>query len=403
MGSRLGGHAGSSATAAVLVLAALLVGIGSAAGSSAGADFARCAPGSVVAVVDGKRVCLRTGQRCRKHLDPQYHRYGFHCHGRRLTGGPKPAPPGVPAAGTVVASIPAPSWGGIAAGAGAVWVSNLSAHTVTRVDPATNTAVETIPIGREIIDPFHGPTFLGFGHGTLWVLDGSADCGCVHRIDPSTSRTVATIGFGTPTQFRVAPLGIVVRDEAVWVALRWGTENAPAGSVVRIDPATNEIAAVVSVGSSTEGVGPTGIAATATAVWAGIPGTKSVVRIDPSTNSVVASVPGLTCGEGQLAADESGVWVADCDAVRWIDARTNRIARTIRIPGATGGGVRGIALEPSALWVQAGPLIRIDPARGAIVGRTLLDPSHVWGEYSVAIGFGSIWVRQVERVVRIRP
>jgi hypothetical protein len=44
----------------------------------------QCAAGSVRAVVAGKQVCLKSGQRCRKSLDRQYHRYGFHCHTGRL-------------------------------------------------------------------------------------------------------------------------------------------------------------------------------------------------------------------------------------------------------------------------------------------------------------------------------
>jgi hypothetical protein len=47
---------------------------------------AACRPGSVPAVIGGKRRCLRHGQRCRRRLDRQYHRYGFHCHTGRLRG-----------------------------------------------------------------------------------------------------------------------------------------------------------------------------------------------------------------------------------------------------------------------------------------------------------------------------
>ena len=402
--SAIGRARHSTAAALVAALTAVVVSSSPASGSTegVGTSAARCASGAVAAVIAGKRVCLRRGQRCKKRLDRQYHRYGFHCHNGRLTGGPTPPQP-LPSAGAVVATIPTPHWGGIAVGAGAVWVANLISHTVTRIDPEQNRVVATIPVGEGALDVFHGPTFLGFGHGTVWVLDGTADCGCVHRIDPSTNRIVATIGLGTPTQLRVAPLGIAVQQDAVWVALRWGTEGAPTGSVVRIDPTTNEVVAVVPVGSNPEGGGPTGIAATASAVWVGVPSTRSVVRIDPATNSVVATTPGLTCAEGQITADESEVWVADCGVVRRIDARTNTITSTIPIKAATGAATLGIARGLGSVWAQAGPLVRIDPARAAIVGVSPLDPALVWGEYSIAIGFGSIWVRQIDSVVRIQP
>ena len=184
---------GDSTIAMAIGLAVLLVGIGHASGSTDTTDarVARCTAGAVEARIAGKRVCLRRGQRCTKRLDRQYHRYGLHCHSGRLTGGPEPAPP-LPAAGKVVATIPVPSTGGIAIGAGAVWVANNGPHTVTRLDPRTNAATATIEIGDPTIDPLHGPTYLAFSHGSLWVLDGTANCGCVHRIDPETNRIVAT-------------------------------------------------------------------------------------------------------------------------------------------------------------------------------------------------------------------
>ena len=46
------------------------------------------------AVVGGKTVCLKAGQRCVRGLDRQYHRDRFHCHAGRLTRfKPKALPP----------------------------------------------------------------------------------------------------------------------------------------------------------------------------------------------------------------------------------------------------------------------------------------------------------------------
>jgi CubicO group peptidase (beta-lactamase class C family)/pimeloyl-ACP methyl ester carboxylesterase len=44
-----------------------------------------CPAGSVAARIDGKRVCLKAGNRCKRTYDRQYHAYGFHCHTGRLT------------------------------------------------------------------------------------------------------------------------------------------------------------------------------------------------------------------------------------------------------------------------------------------------------------------------------
>jgi hypothetical protein len=55
-------------------------------------NAAGCAKGSVPAVIGGKRTCLKAGQRCKKALDRQYHRYKFHCHSGRLTRARPPVP-----------------------------------------------------------------------------------------------------------------------------------------------------------------------------------------------------------------------------------------------------------------------------------------------------------------------
>ncbi len=46
----------------------------------------------MAATIAGKRVCLKSGQKCKGSLDRQYHRYGFHCHTGRLVRAAKPKP-----------------------------------------------------------------------------------------------------------------------------------------------------------------------------------------------------------------------------------------------------------------------------------------------------------------------
>jgi hypothetical protein len=50
-----------------------------------------CAAGTKSAVIGGKRRCLKAGQKCSRRYDRRYHRYGFHCHGARLTAAKLPA------------------------------------------------------------------------------------------------------------------------------------------------------------------------------------------------------------------------------------------------------------------------------------------------------------------------
>jgi hypothetical protein len=60
------------------------------AATSPAATAHRCTSGKH-AVIVGKHKCLKTGQQCKRRDDVQYHRYGFHCHGGRLTRRVAPA------------------------------------------------------------------------------------------------------------------------------------------------------------------------------------------------------------------------------------------------------------------------------------------------------------------------
>jgi hypothetical protein len=52
-----------------------------------------CSRGTVTARIAGKHVCLKAGQRCKRRLERQYRRYGFHCDPSRRLRRIKPKPP----------------------------------------------------------------------------------------------------------------------------------------------------------------------------------------------------------------------------------------------------------------------------------------------------------------------
>ena len=382
-----------SRAALVCGLTAVFVGVGTASGSGdrVGSAVALCQAGTVDAVIAGKRVCLRSGKSCSKRLDGQYQSYWFRCRSGRLAR--------VPSAGKIVASIPVPAVGGLAIGAGAVWVANMNPRTVTRIDP------ETTPSSRRSRSASRISSGAPRGLPSVTALCGRLT-GCPAVSFGSTRKRTGLLRpsrWDRPHSSAQGPLGIAVTLDAVWVANTWGTTEAPNGSVVRIDPQTDRIVARLALGASPEDLGPRAVTAGPNAVWVGVLSTTSVVRVDPATSSIVAEVPGLTCAQGQLAVDDSSLRAADCTSVRRIDARGNTIARTVQMPRATGQGVLGIAVGLGSVWVQAGSLVRLDPASGAVTG--VLPLPAVWNDcaYSIAFGFDSVWVRQHDRVVRIRP
>jgi YVTN family beta-propeller protein len=115
----------------------------------------------------------------------------------------------------------------IAVGAGAEWLADNEADTVTRVDPTG--AVSQIPVGRR-------PSAIVVGADGVWVADTGDDA--VVRIDPSTRAVTNTIPVGH------LPIGIAVGARSVWVA------NSGDGTVTRIDPASNKPIATITVGGS---------------------------------------------------------------------------------------------------------------------------------------------------------
>ncbi len=86
-----------------------------------------------------------------------------------------------------------------------------SSDTVSRIDPATNTIVERIPVGDD-------PIAVAVGDGSVWVtnyLDGT-----VSRIDPATNEVVQTIEVGLPPRSHRGGRGRRLGDGARAVT-RW--------------------------------------------------------------------------------------------------------------------------------------------------------------------------------------
>jgi YVTN family beta-propeller protein len=118
-----------------------------------------------------------------------------------------------------------------AVGAGAVWITDSDADTVTRVDPTG--LLTPVPVG-------HDPTGIAVGDGGAWVADAGDDT--VLRIDPNTRAVTTTIPVGE------SPSGVSIGAGSVWVA------NSGDGTVTRIDPRTDKVVATIAVGGSPQAI-----------------------------------------------------------------------------------------------------------------------------------------------------
>jgi DNA-binding beta-propeller fold protein YncE/predicted Ser/Thr protein kinase len=91
----------------------------------------------------------------------------------------------------------------VAAGGGAVWVTDQLGDRLVEVDPATNRIVRSVPVGR-------GAGGVAVGAGSVWVT-GAIDH-TVTRVDASTGRVVGTIPVDA------SPQAVAVGAGGVWVA-----------------------------------------------------------------------------------------------------------------------------------------------------------------------------------------
>ena len=133
--------------------------------------------------------------------------------------------------------------GPLAAGDGAVWLSNPSYNTVTRIDPATNRVVKTVQVG------FQPCGFLAADATDVWVTP--AGCGggnapgtatnVVARVDSRTNEVTSRLADADPG-------GIVAAFGTVWVA-------TGAANVDQIGPHSGRLVARLHVGGEPERVG----------------------------------------------------------------------------------------------------------------------------------------------------
>jgi YVTN family beta-propeller protein len=181
----------------------------------------------------------------------------------------------------------------LVSGFGALWTANKGCldpsnpcpgnGSVSRVDPATGT-VQTIPVGKE-------PRYVAAGSSSVWATSFYSDT--LTRIDPATAAIAAVVAAPK------GPSGIAEAFGSVWVA--GGSE------VWRYDPATLTVTAKIALprGAETED-----LKASADAIWTANSGAGSVSRIDPATNRVTTTVQ-VGLGPRQLAIGPGYLWVSN--------------------------------------------------------------------------------------------
>jgi hydroxyacylglutathione hydrolase len=130
-------------------------------------------------------------------------------------------------------------------------------------------------------------------------------------------------------------------------------------------------------------------------VWVNSRPTDVVLRMDPKTSDVVAVVPvknpcsGLIIGAGTL-------WSPSCveNVVYRVDVATNQVVAKIPVSPANNEG--GIAFGAGSAWLPSDPkgiVTRIDPATNSISAQIKVAP----GSFTAIFGFGLVWVSSTEK------
>jgi virginiamycin B lyase len=228
--------------------------------------------------------------------------------------------------------------------------------------------------------------WLAAGAGAVWLSDARA----VYRLDGATGRRIATVHVPAgPCEESAVGLG------AVWTA----TCRTP--GLARIDPATNRQTGHVALAVPKYLGGEASIGVGANAVWVVVdgPGCNAcrLARVDPRSLRVTALIR-VMAGAAGVRVDGRSVWVTnpDSDVVQQVDAGRLRVVRT----RATGDMPRFLTTDRGgALWTlnQAdGTITRLDPRSG----RSATHDIDIHGVGGALAAHGRwIWARGSERLL----
>ncbi len=231
----------------------------------------------------------------------------------------------------------------VAVGAGSVWVANGRplpdaqfigpvATAVARLDPATRTERESVPLRRvgnavsNLVD-----NHVALSAGAVWAV---APDFSVVRIDSASSRITATTRG-------VAAAAVATGVAGVWVL-------SVDGSVARLDERSGRVIRRASV--PTESVGA--IAVGDDSAWVTGPVEGKLWRIRAGRSESVGAIE-MAPGVADLAVAASGVWVTNPleGTVSQVDPDTARVARTIDLDGIP----RSIAVDGETIWLTLSP------------------------------------------------
>jgi streptogramin lyase len=262
---------------------------------------------------------------------------------------------------------------------GSVWVSLPDDRALAEIDPATGMVIRTAPL--EI-----SPCSITYSAGSLWAASGDDLTSELVRVDPATGATLALIDL--PLATAIFAMADAV-DGGVWALDRVN------GTIVPIDPATNQAGAVIELG-----YGASDMALLEGVAWVSADLADELIRIEVATGEI-ERIPAEFVNGG-VTIDERGVWAVDQagDRLTLIDAKQRlpvlswEFELEVCVPVAANGGV----------WMASstGALLVFDSETGDVAALYALPEG--FSEAKVALD--SVWLLDREHgggVLRIVP
>jgi streptogramin lyase len=228
---------------------------------------------------------------------------------------------------------------GIAIGEEAVWIPDVGAGTIYKVDPRRNGVVGKFPafiLGSE--------GSIGVGEGAIWVTTADDLDKTLVRYNSVISEQEAAIALPGPG------IGVIVDFGAVWVA------SYEEDELYRIDPKANALTTTIKLHER-----PRFITSGEYSIWVLNQGDGTVQRVDGDSGKLVATIEtGLSGRGGDIVCGGGYVWITmPGTPVAQIDPRTNMLVRTFK------GWDMGDAIRYGAgsLWVSGAAIHRIEPPK----------------------------------------
>jgi DNA-binding SARP family transcriptional activator/ABC-type branched-subunit amino acid transport system substrate-binding protein len=251
----------------------------------------------------------------------------------------------------------------LAAGGGVVWALNADDQTLTVIDPGARVE-RTVGTGATPID-------LAMGAGSLWVTSGSRRkdaqfvgpvASSVEQLDARTGAVRRSTALPRPTGpvINAGARRLAVTPRAVWAV---GAD----GAIIRIDPGSGEVVAVI------RSLRATAVVATRDTAWA-LTVEHAVVPVSAETNRAGVPIDVPVAEVGSFAVGGGALWLTDAAAgVLWrIEPGIEVRRRAIRV----GTGAGAVVYGNGAAWVAnglGGSVLRIDPAAGRVDKRIAID------------------------------